>query len=36
LKKGLSHNLNLKIGLKGMLYSLHPGDRQGAGSGASI
>ena len=36
LKKGLSHNLNLKIGLKGMLYSLQPGDRQGAGSGASV
>ncbi len=25
LKKGQSHNLNLRIGLKGMLYSLHPG-----------
>jgi len=25
LKKGLSHNLNFRIGLKGMLYSLHPG-----------
>ncbi|HSV98029.1 MAG TPA: AAA family ATPase [Spirochaetota bacterium] len=35
LKKGQSHNLNLRIGLKGMLYSLYPGDDHASGPGIS-
>ncbi len=35
LKKGQSHNLNLRMGLKGMLYSLHPGGEYAAGPGTS-
>ncbi|MCU0844374.1 MAG: DNA polymerase III subunit [Spirochaetes bacterium] len=35
LKKGQSHNLNLRIGLKGMLYSLYPGGDHAPGPGIS-
>lgn len=35
LKKGLSHNLNFRIGLKGMLYSLYPGGESAPRTGIS-